>query len=147
MKKFAAIFPGQGAQFVGMLSSLSAKYKIIEETFSYASEVLGYDLWSLTQKGPIEKLNKTHYTQPAVLTASVAIYNLWLQEKNIKPNIVVGYSLGEYTAMVCSNIISFHDAIKLVKFRGQLMNKITSYMYDNHLDGYYMYSIIGLKKK
>ncbi|QJC35573.1 ACP S-malonyltransferase [Enterobacteriaceae endosymbiont of Donacia sparganii] len=147
MKKFAAIFPGQGTQFLGMLSSLYKKYKIIKETFYYASEILGYDLWFLTQNGPLKKLNKTYYTQPAILVSSIAIYKLWLQKKNILPNIVTGYSLGEYTAMVCSNIISFSDAIKIVEFRGKLMHEISSTLNDFNMNGYYMQTIIGLKKK
>ncbi|QJC35168.1 acyltransferase domain-containing protein [Enterobacteriaceae endosymbiont of Donacia proxima] len=147
MKKFIAIFPGQGTQFVGMLSDLYKKFTIIKETFYLASEVLGYDLWHLTQKGPLKKLNKTYYTQPAILVSSIAIYNLWLYKNNIKPNIVTGYSLGEYTAMVCSGMISFSDAIKIVTFRGKLMYEISSHLNDFYLTGYYMKTIIGLKKK
>ncbi|QJC37206.1 acyltransferase domain-containing protein [Enterobacteriaceae endosymbiont of Donacia thalassina] len=147
MKKFAAIFPGQGTQFIGMISSLYIKYKIIRETFCSASEILGYDLWNLIKNGPLKKLNITYYTQPAILTTSIAIYRLWLQKNNILPNIVIGYSLGEYTAMVCSDIISFIDAIKIVEFRGKLMYEMSSNLNDFNINGYYMQTIIGLKKK
>ncbi|QJC33577.1 acyltransferase domain-containing protein [Enterobacteriaceae endosymbiont of Donacia provostii] len=147
MKKFVAVFPGQGIQFIGMLSDLYKKFKIIQETFSSASEILGYDLWYLINKGPLEKLNKTYYTQPAILVASISIYNLWLYKSNLLPNMVTGYSLGEYTAMVCSGIISFSDAIKLVEFRGKLMYEISYNLNDFHHDGYYMQTVIGLKKK
>ncbi|QJC34796.1 ACP S-malonyltransferase [Enterobacteriaceae endosymbiont of Donacia piscatrix] len=147
MKKFVAIFPGQGIQFVGMLSDLYKKFTIIKKTFYSASEILGYDLWNLIQKGPLKKLNKTYYTQPAILTSSIAIYNLWLYKNNIKPNIVTGYSLGEYTAMVCSGMISFSDAVKIVTFRGKLMHEISCNLKDFNITGYYMKTIIGLKKK
>ncbi|QJC33984.1 acyltransferase domain-containing protein [Enterobacteriaceae endosymbiont of Donacia cinerea] len=147
MKKFAAVFPGQGTQFTGMISCLYIKYKIIRETFYFASEILGYDLWNLIKNGPLKKLNKTYYTQPAILVTSIAIYKLWIQKNKILPSIVTGYSLGEYTAMVCSNIISFMDAIKIVEFRGKLMHEISSHLNDFKINGYYMKTIIGLKKK
>ncbi|QJC38433.1 acyltransferase domain-containing protein [Enterobacteriaceae endosymbiont of Donacia fulgens] len=147
MKKFAAIFPGQGTQFVGMISSLYIKYKIIRETFDSASEILKYNLWNIIQNGPLKKLNITYYTQPAILTTSIAIYRLWLQKNNILPEIVTGYSLGEYAAMVCSDIISFIDAIRIVQYRGKLMHEISSNLNDFHINGYYMQTIIGLKKK
>ncbi|QJC36386.1 acyltransferase domain-containing protein [Enterobacteriaceae endosymbiont of Donacia simplex] len=147
MKKFAAIFPGQGTQFTEMISCLYIKYKIIRETFYSASEILGYDLWKLIQNGPLKKLNTTYYTQPAILVTSIAIYKLWIQKNNILPSIVTGYSLGEYTAMVCSNLISFIDAIRIVEFRGKLMYKIASNLNDFKINGYYMQTIIGLKKK
>ncbi|QJC37620.1 acyltransferase domain-containing protein [Enterobacteriaceae endosymbiont of Donacia bicoloricornis] len=147
MKKFAAIFPGQGTQFIGMISSLYYKYKIIRDTFNFASEILKYDLWNIIQNDPLKKLNITYYTQPAILTTSIAIYRLWIQKNNILPNIVTGYSLGEYTAMVCSNIISFKDAIKIVEYRGRLMYKISCNLKDFYENGYYMQTIIGLKKK
>lgn len=147
MKNFAAIFPGQGTQYVGMISSLYVKYKIIRETFNYASEILEYDLWNIIKNGPLKKLNITYYTQPAILVTSISIYRLWLQKNNILPKIVTGYSLGEYTAMVCSDIISFIDAIKIVEYRGKLMHEISSNLNDFHTNGYYMQTIIGLKKK
>ncbi|QJC31960.1 acyltransferase domain-containing protein [Enterobacteriaceae endosymbiont of Donacia versicolorea] len=148
-KKYAAIFPGQGIQFIGMLSSLYNNYEIIKKTFNYASEILEYDLWNLIQYGSLKKLNKTYHTQPAILTSSIAIYKLWLQKNNniLLPNIVMGYSLGEYTAMVCSNIINFSDAIKIVRFRGKLMHKLSSNLKDYNKNGYYMQTIIGIKKK
>ncbi|QJC36798.1 acyltransferase domain-containing protein [Enterobacteriaceae endosymbiont of Donacia vulgaris] len=147
MKKFAAIFPGQGTQFTQMISCLYVKYKIIRETFYTASEILGYDLWKLITNRSLKKINITYYTQPAILVASIAIYKLWIQKNNILPSIVTGYSLGEYSAMVCSNIISFIDAIKIVEFRGKLMHKISSNLNDYKINGYYMQTIIGLKKK
>ena len=80
MKKFAMVFPGQGSQTVGMLAELAGDYPIVQETFKQASEVLGYDLWQLVQEGPAEELNKTWQTQPALLTASVAVYRVWQQK-------------------------------------------------------------------
>ncbi|HDR0995507.1 ACP S-malonyltransferase [Pasteurella multocida] len=139
MKKFAMVFPGQGSQAVGMLAELSTEYPVVEETFKQASDVLGYDLWQLVQQGPAEELNKTWQTQPALLAASVAIYRVW-QEKypHLKPDVMAGHSLGEYSALVCAGALDFQDAVKLVELRGKLMQQAVP-------EGTgAMYAIIGL---
>lgn len=94
MTQFAFVFPGQGSQTVGMLADMAASYPIVEETFAEASAALGYDLWALTQQGPAEELNKTWQTQPALLTASVALYRAWQQQGGKAPALMVGHSLG-----------------------------------------------------
>lgn len=123
MTQFAMVFPGQGSQSTGMLAELAAEYPLITETFHQASEALGYDLWQLIQQGPVEDLNKTWHTQPAILTASVAIYRLWQQLGGAMPAVMAGHSLGEYSALVCAGAIDFIDAVKLVELRGKLMQE------------------------
>ncbi len=115
------IFPGQGSQKVGMLAELAEAYPVVKETFSQASDVLGYDLWALTQIGPAEELAKTHITQPTILTASVAIWRLWKDQGGISPGLMAGHSLGEYSALTCAGVIDFADAVSLVQQRGQFM--------------------------
>ncbi len=139
MKKFAMVFPGQGSQSVGMLAELATAFPVVEQTFKQASEVLGYDLWQLVQQGPVEELNKTWQTQPALLAASVAIYRVWQQQyPDLKPDLMAGHSLGEYSALVCAEAIDFQDAIKLVELRGRLMQQAVP-------EGTgAMYAIIGL---
>ena len=139
MKKFAMVFPGQGSQTVGMLAELAGDYPIVQETFKQASEVLGYDLWQLVQEGPAEELNKTWQTQPALLTASVAVYRVWQQKyPELKPEVMAGHSLGEYSALVCAGVLDFQDAVKLVELRGKLMQQAVP-------EGTgAMYAIIGL---
>lgn len=119
--KSAFIFPGQGAQAVGMLSEAAECWPIIERTFSEASQVLGYDLWHLCQNGPAEELNQTTVTQPALLTASVALWRQWFMAGGSRPDLVAGHSLGEYSALVAAESLNFSDAVKLVKLRGELM--------------------------
>ena len=139
MKKFAMVFPGQGSQTVGMLAELASDYPIVQETFKQASEVLGYDLWQLVQEGPAEELNKTWQTQPALLTVSVAVYRVWQQKyPALKPEVMAGHSLGEYSALVCAGVLDFQDAVKLVELRGKLMQQAVP-------EGTgAMYAIIGL---
>lgn len=123
MSKTAFIFPGQGSQTVGMLAELAESYPEVESCFSEASEVLGYDLWTLVQQGPETALNETHRTQPALLSASVAIWRI-LENLNVtKPSFLAGHSLGEYSALVCAGVIAFKDAIKLVEQRGKFMQQ------------------------
>jgi [acyl-carrier-protein] S-malonyltransferase len=123
MEKIAYVFPGQGSQAVGMLADLAVEHEIIGQTFNEASQVLGYDLWQLVQDGPAETLNQTDKTQPALLTASVAIWRAIEQIGAVKPTILAGHSLGEYSALVCAGVIEFADAVKLVELRGQLMQE------------------------
>ncbi|MCE2570329.1 ACP S-malonyltransferase [Motilimonas eburnea] len=123
MTTFTLAFPGQGSQAVGMLAELAAQYSSVEATFAQASEVLGYDLWQLVQQGPVEELNKTFKTQPALLASSVAIWRVWQEQGGAAPAVMAGHSLGEYSALVCAGVIDFQDAIKLVELRGQLMQQ------------------------
>ncbi|WP_258240301.1 ACP S-malonyltransferase [Pseudidiomarina homiensis] len=119
----AFVFPGQGSQTVGMLADLATEYPQIEQTFAEASEALGYDLWELVQQGPSEKLNETQRTQPALLTASVAIYRVIEAQGVPAPEWLAGHSLGEYSALVCSGAMDFADAVRLVAKRGALMQE------------------------
>ena len=117
MKMKAFVFPGQGSQKVGMLLDSE---QAVAGTFKLASEVLGYDLWRLIQEDPESQLNQTEYTQPALLTASVALWQLW-QNRGGSADYLAGHSLGEYAALVASSVLSLQDAVQLVRLRGQLM--------------------------
>ncbi|MFK3725525.1 ACP S-malonyltransferase [Pseudomonas monteilii] len=119
----AFVFPGQGSQSLGMLAELADQHPLILETFKEASEALGYDLWALVQQGPEEQLNQTDKTQPAILTASIALWRLWLAEGGERPAYVSGHSLGEYSALVAAGSLSLKDAVTLVERRGQLMQQ------------------------
>mgnify|MGYP003616552974 FL=1 len=119
MTKTAFLFAGQGAQKLGMARDLYDQYPIVKETFDQASRVLGYDLRDLIDQDE-EKLNQTRYTQPAILTTSVAIYRL-LVEKGLQPDMVAGLSLGEYSALVAAGSLDFEDAVALIAKRGQFM--------------------------
>ncbi|MCK7547233.1 ACP S-malonyltransferase [Marinobacter koreensis] len=119
--KSAFIFPGQGAQSVGMLKDAAETWPIINKTFAEASNVLGYDLWHLCQSGPADELNQTTVTQPALLTASVALWRQWMVEGGRAPDFVAGHSLGEYSALVAAESLDFIEAVKLVRLRGELM--------------------------
>jgi len=123
MTNFTFAFPGQGSQHVGMLAELAQSWPVVLETFKQASDVLGYDLWDLVQQGPAETLNQTDKTQPALLTASVALWRVWAEQNGPKPAVIAGHSLGEYSALVCAGVIEFKDAVKLVELRGQLMQQ------------------------
>ena len=117
---YALMFPGQGSQAVGMLSGHSDPR--VAETFAEASEGLGWDLADLIANGPVEALNQTDKTQPALLAAGVAVWRLW-QATEPAPIALAGHSLGEYTALVAANSIDFVDALRVVELRGQLMQK------------------------
>jgi len=127
MAQFAFVFPGQGSQEVGMGKDLIENYKEAGELFNAANVALKneeLDLKKLCFEGPEEELTKTVNAQPAVLTISIILYKLF-QRNNIKPDIVVGHSLGEYSALVASSSLEFEDAIKLVRKRGQYMQTAT----------------------
>lgn len=119
----AFIFPGQGSQAQGMLSDLAATYAEVADVFAEASTTLGYDLWKITQQGPIEKLNQTEITQPAMLAAGVAAWRVWQGQGGLMPEIMAGHSLGEYTALVCADSLNLADAVELVAERGRLMQQ------------------------
>lgn len=117
----AMIFPGQGSQSLGMLSALGAEFAEVRETFQAASDVLGRDLWRLSQDGPEEALNSTENTQPLMLAAGIAVWRVWLQQGGCQPVAAAGHSLGEYSALVAAGVLDFSDAIQLVATRASLM--------------------------
>lgn len=117
----AFVFPGQGSQSVAMLSALAQDYPQVRETFDEASAVLGHDLWELVERGPVEALNRTENTQPAMLTAGVAVWRVWRAQNAPEPVVMAGHSLGEYTALVCAGSLYFHDAVRLVADRARFM--------------------------
>ncbi|RKZ41913.1 MAG: [acyl-carrier-protein] S-malonyltransferase [Gammaproteobacteria bacterium] len=119
--KHAFVFPGQGSQSVGMLADLGATYLVVKHTFEEASEVLGYDLWKLSQQGPKEDLNQTDKTQPALLAGGVAVWRVWLEQGGHKPILMAGHSFGEYSALVCADALEFKTALNLVQDRGRFM--------------------------
>ncbi len=121
MMAIAFVFPGQGSQSLGMLAELAASYDTVQSTFVEASDVLGYDLWQLVQQGPDAELNNTTKTQPALLASSVATWRVWNELSQVKPVMMAGHSLGEYSALVCSGALNFTDAIQLVADRGAYM--------------------------
>ena len=118
--KFAFVFPGQGSQSVGMLNAF-ADHAVVRETVQQASDALNQDLGKLIAEGPAEDLGLTTNTQPVMLTAAYAIYRVWEKETGLKPALVAGHSLGEYTALVAAGALRFSDAVPLVRFRAQAM--------------------------
>jgi [acyl-carrier-protein] S-malonyltransferase len=123
MSNLAFVFPGQGSQKIGMLAGLAEQNPIIEKTFNEASEVLGYDMWQLIQQGAQEDINLTQRTQPILLTCSVAVWRLWNEKQGASPSQMAGHSLGEWSALVCSNVIDFADGLKIVEARGKFMQQ------------------------
>jgi len=121
--KTSILFPGQGSQSIGMLSDAYREFNLVRDSFTEASDILGFDMWSLISEGPLEELNKTENTQPAILISSVALYRVWQSLGGDVPCCVAGHSLGEYSALVAAGALSFSDAVKLVQLRGQLMQK------------------------
>lgn len=117
----AMVFPGQGSQSVGMLAALAEPYPVVKQTFDQASAVLGYDLWERVQVGPVELLNQTACTQPAMLAAGVATWRCWQTKTAAAPAMMAGHSLGEYTALVCAGGVDFEAAVELVEQRGLAM--------------------------
>ncbi|MBU3634615.1 ACP S-malonyltransferase [Polynucleobacter sp. es-GGE-1] len=117
---FAFVFPGQGSQSVGMLNSIAERSEV-RATLQEASEALGEDVAKLIAEGPAEALSLTTNTQPVMLTAAVAFYRAWLAAGGPAPKVMAGHSLGEYSALVASGVISFKDAVPLVRFRAEAM--------------------------
>ena len=120
--KLGFVFPGQGSQFVGMGKDYYEKYECVRNVYDKASQILGFDIAKLSFEGPEEELNQTKNTQLAILVMSLAISEL-LKQNNIEANISAGLSLGEYSALIYSNIISFEDGIKIVQKRGTYMQE------------------------
>lgn len=117
--KTAFVFPGQGSQKIGMLAELAEQFGGIQQTFSEASEAIGCDLWQIAQSG--EGLDQTENTQPVLLTASIALWRLWLDLGGLVPKYLAGHSLGEYSALVAAESMTLSDAVRLVHLRGKLM--------------------------
>ncbi|ABI56771.1 ACP S-malonyltransferase [Alkalilimnicola ehrlichii MLHE-1] len=121
--KLAFVFPGQGSQSVGMMDDLASASPVVEQTFREAGDALGADLWDLVRNGPEDTLNRTDYTQPAMLAAGVATWRAWRSEGGAEPTVLAGHSLGEYTALVCAGALGFQDAVRLVAQRGRFMQE------------------------
>lgn len=117
----AFVFPGQGSQSVGMLAELGGAFPVVKKTFDEASEVFGRDMWALAQQGPEQELAQTEITQPIMLIAGVAAWRAWCEASDMRPSLLAGHSLGEYTAYVCAGSITLADGVALVKRRGELM--------------------------
>ncbi|MGI9295656.1 MAG: ACP S-malonyltransferase [Pseudomonadales bacterium] len=120
-KQLAFLFPGQGSQNVGMLADAADNFPLVKDTFAEASTALGYDLWQLASEGPQQQQNLTEKTQPLLLTASVALWRVWCQLSEIRPALMAGHSLGEFTALACAESLRFTDAVRLVQQRGNFM--------------------------
>lgn len=120
-ESLAFVFPGQGSQSVAMLAELSELHPLVKDAFREASDGAGVDLWALSQGGPEEMLNRTEYTQPALLAAGVAVWRLWQSRGGAQPAVLAGHSLGEYSALVAAGALSLSDGAHLVRLRGQLM--------------------------
>ncbi|MDD2889709.1 MAG: ACP S-malonyltransferase [bacterium] len=122
MSNFAFVFPGQGAQFVGMGKDLYEKYNEIKSLYEKANEILGIDIKKISFEGPENELKESKNAQIAIVLHSVASYNLLIQ-KGVTPSVTAGHSLGEYAALIAANAIDFDDALQLVRFRGELMSR------------------------
>jgi [acyl-carrier-protein] S-malonyltransferase len=134
----AFIFPGQGSQYMGMSEKIPG-FSLKKQMFDKASEILGYDLYDVCSNGPMDKLTSTEFAQPAIFTVSL-IYNALLKEKGIVPGVVAGHSLGEYSALVAANVLSFEDGLRLVQKRGLLMKEASQ----NNPGG--MLAVVGLSE-
>jgi [acyl-carrier-protein] S-malonyltransferase len=120
VEKLVVMFPGQGSQAVGMGCDLAAADPVMKEAYAEASDVLGYDLQDLCCQGPIDRLSRTDFTQPALLAASVGMFRI-LQRDGLRFGVAIGHSLGEFSALVATGAIDFADALRIVRRRGQEM--------------------------
>lgn len=120
--KFAFLFPGQGSQSVGMMAPF-AEMAVVRDTFAEASDILGQDFWAMVSAGPADELNKTIHTQPAMLTAGIAVWRAWREAGGDLPAVMAGHSLGEYTALTAAGALGFADALHLVRLRAQAMQE------------------------
>lgn len=121
---YSIVFPGQGSQSVNMFAEFTEEYgSEVADTFAEASEVLGYDLAALVRDNPNDKLNQTEFTQPAMLTVGIIAWRIWQEQGGAEPLMMAGHSLGEYTALVAAEVMTFADAVKLVAERGRLMQE------------------------
>ncbi|QZA80816.1 ACP S-malonyltransferase [Deefgea piscis] len=118
----AFVFPGQGSQSIGMMNGW-ADLAVVKATFDEASSVLGFDLWAMANEGPLEAINATVNTQPLMLTAGVAVWRAWQSQGGAMPAVMAGHSLGEYTALVAAEALSFGDALQLVRLRAEAMQE------------------------
>ena len=123
MTKTAFLFPGENSRSVGMMSALADSFKLVHETFEEASEVLGYDLWSVTTHGPETELNKAEIKKPAMLVAGIATWRVWKHLGGTRPDFFAGHGLGEYTALVATGVMEFADAVSIVAQRGHFMQQ------------------------
>jgi len=121
--KTVFMFPGQGSQSIGMMSDLLSEFEVARQVFEEASSQIGVDLKAIALSGPEDLINQTEITQPIVLTASIAMWRVWASQTDVKPDYVCGHSLGEYSALVASGVISLNDAVRLVHLRGRLMQE------------------------
>ncbi|NUS38533.1 MAG: ACP S-malonyltransferase [Lysobacter sp.] len=119
--QLAFVFPGQGSQSLGMLGEFAQQHAVVRKAFDEASEGAGVDLWTLSQEGPEDQLNRTEFTQPALLAAGVAAWRAWQAQGGAMPSQLAGHSLGEYSALVAAGTLSLRDGARLVRLRGQLM--------------------------
>ena len=119
----AIVFPGQGSQSVGMMDNIISSDLEIQKIFNTASEILGYNILEIISKGPKEKLNQTEITQPAILLTSYALWLLWKKKSKLTPAVLAGHSLGEYTALLCAEVINLEEAVSLVSERGKSMQR------------------------
>lgn len=126
MTKTAFLFPGEGSQSIGMMSSMADSFDLVRETFAAASEVLGYDLWAVTAQGPESELNKAEVKKPAMLVAGIATWRAWQKLGGARPDFFAGHGLGEYTALVATGVMEFTDAVSIVAQRGHFMQQAVS---------------------
>ena len=121
--QLAFVFPGQGSQSLGMLAELAERHPLVRDTFAEASQGAGLDLWALSQSGPEDQLNRTEFTQPALLAAGVAVWRAWQAQGGAQPAQLAGHSLGEYAALVAAGALSLEEGARRVRLRGQLMQE------------------------
>jgi [acyl-carrier-protein] S-malonyltransferase len=121
VSKLAFVFPGQGSQSQGMMDAYGTRFPVVKTLFEQASDILGYNLWRVVAHDEGGQLNNTVFTQPALLVASVAMWTVWQEQSERRPDVMAGHSLGEYSALVCSGALAFADAVALVAARGEAM--------------------------